>query len=112
MHPFNSLRFSALGLLVASIFPAVTHAATPDGAAIYEESCARCHNGGLTGLMQRAPRIGSSYWAERERAVGGDQLIAHTLRGYGRMAAQGGPDGVSEAEARAAVEHLLRAAKP
>lgn len=111
MHT-SLIRLSSLGLLLLTALPAHAQPPAADGAAVYAESCARCHNGGLTGMMYRAPRIGSGYWAERERVVGSDQLVAHTLDGFGRMAAQGGPEGITEAQARAAVEYMLRATKP
>lgn len=111
MHRLEIRRYS-LGLLLLCAFPLSAEIPGRDGAAVYAEHCARCHDGGLSGLMVRAPRLGSAYWSEREATIGREQLVIHSLQGYGRMAAQGGPDGVSEGEARAAVSHLLEAAKP
>lgn len=104
-------RLCASSLLCLSA-SALADTAPAEGRAVYERQCARCHDGGFSGLMVRAPRIGSAYWTEREAKLGKDLLVTHTLRGVGRMAAQGGPGGVSEDEARAAVNHILEAAKP
>lgn len=79
----------------------------PDGAAVYANVCARCHEGGLSGLIYRAPRRGSGFWAPRLEAAGYDALLANTLSGVGRMPAQGGPNGLTDAQARAALDHLL-----
>lgn len=95
-------------LIIACSGPA--HAepeAVVDGAAIYDQHCARCHNAGLSSLLYRAPRIATTYWPARLAAVGRDQLVTNTLSGVGRMPAQGGAGGLSEAKVRAAVGHLL-----
>lgn len=107
--------YGSLGALLLISGPALAtapEAATSDGRAVYERQCASCHDGGFSGRMMRAPRIGTDFWSQREAAIGREQLLTHTLRGYGRMAAQGGPGGVTEAEARAALEHLLSPPPP
>lgn len=77
-------------------------------AAVYGQHCARCHNPGWTNRLQRAPRAGSTFWAERMESPGLETLVQRTRRGHGRMAAQP----VSDAEARAALRHLLATVEP
>ena len=62
----------------------------------------------MTGLMSGAPKAGSeAIKARLKRAGSVDALVTNTVRGVGKMRAQGGPQGLSEAEIRAAVEWML-----
>lgn len=97
----------ALAMLLPGRVAAAQSEPLPDGAAVYAEACARCHDGGLSGLIYRAPRRGSGFWAPRLEAAGYDTLLANTLGGVGRMPAQGGPNGLTDAQVRAALDHLL-----
>lgn len=58
--------------------------------------------------MSGAPKAGSAALKARlARAGSVDALVTHTVRGVGKMRAQGGPQGLPEAEIRAAVEWML-----
>lgn len=86
-----------------------TYAAAPvAGAAAFDKACRGCHGGGMGGLMSGAPKAGSEALKARlKRAGSTDVLVANTLRGVGKMRAQGGPQGLPETEIRAAVEWML-----
>jgi cytochrome c5 len=73
-----------------------------DGGAIYAQVCQACHISGAAG----APIPGSDAWAERAQK-GLDTLTASAINGIGLMPAKGGRMDLSDADIRAAVEHML-----
>lgn len=95
--------------VIACSTPVRAEPAPVDGAAIYTQHCAGCHDGGMRSFLYRAPRIGTPYWSARLTAVGKDILVTHTRNGVGRMPAQGGAGGLADAQVEAAVDHLLAA---
>lgn len=108
--PSNVLsRLALTALLLGAALAA--HAQTPpapDGAAAFRKSCQGCHAGGIGGLMSGAPKAGSAAMKARLARAGAiDVLVANTVRGVGKMRAQGGPQGLPEAEIRAAIEWML-----
>lgn len=82
--------------------PRPMHHAT-DGKAIYQESCATCHDNGKLG----APKIGDvSVWAPLiDQNM--DILILNTLNGIGNMPAKGGCKYCSTSEIVAAVKYIV-----
>jgi cytochrome c5 len=93
----------------ASPPPAAATAAAgkPDGAKVYAAGCNACHAAGVAG----APKFGDkAAWAARAK-LGVDALTAAVVKGKGAMPPKGGQMSASEAELRAAVEHMLAAAK-
>ena len=80
-----------------------------DGRAVYEQACGKCHSGGPGGFFTGAPRIGKKkFWDDRVAAAGSvDPLVVSTLKGKGKMPAQLGVEGLTEAQIRAAVEYLV-----
>jgi len=92
----------------ASAAPAAATAASkPDGAKVYAAGCNACHAAGVAG----APKFGDkAAWAARAK-LGVDALTAAVVKGKGAMPPKGGQMSASEAELRAAVEHMLAAAK-
>ncbi len=74
------------------------------GADIVAAACNSCHVAGVLG----APKVGDKdAWSQRLAATGGlDGLTASAIAGKGGMPPKGGAN-VSDAEIRAAVEHLL-----
>lgn len=94
-------------VLLMAFAPQVSADVPADGPALYEQHCARCHDPGLSNLMQRAPRKGSDYWSRRLDAVGYDTLLANTIGGVGRMPAQAGEGRLTDAQAAAALDALL-----
>ncbi len=82
-------------------------AAKLDGATVYASGCNVCHAAGVAG----APKFGDkSAWAPR-LAQGIDGLTASVIKGKGAMPPRGAVPNASDAELRAAVTHMLAAAK-
>jgi cytochrome c5 len=78
-----------------------------DGKAIYEKNCAACH---MTGAAN-APKAGDKVaWAPRLQE-GKDHLYEHAIQGKGAMPPKGGNAGLSDAEVKVAVDHLISLAK-
>jgi cytochrome c5 len=78
-----------------------------DGAKIYASGCNACHAAGVAG----APKFGDmAAWAPRAQQ-GVAALTASVVKGKGAMPPKGGLASASDAELRAAVEHMLAAAK-
>jgi cytochrome c5 len=81
--------------------------AKPDGAKVYAAGCNACHAAGVAG----APKFGDkAAWAPRVQQ-GIPALTASVIKGKGAMPPKGGQGGASDAEIRAAVEHMVAAAK-
>ena len=85
---------------------AVTEAAV-DGQKVYQSACIACHGAGVAG----APMVGNAAaWAARI-AAGSDSLYANAINGLvgssGVMPAKGGNSSLSDAEVKAAVDHIV-----
>jgi cytochrome c5 len=95
---------AAVVLVAVSALMAPPGAAAMDGRLIYAQSCAQCHANGLAG----APRPGDkAAWIQR-LALGRDAMLTTVLTGKGAMPRKGGNASLSDAEAKAAADHLLR----
>jgi cytochrome c5 len=95
---------------VAAPPPTATPAAAagkPDGAKVYAAGCNACHAAGVAG----APKLGDkAAWAPRlQQGTAG--LTASVIKGKGAMPPKGGQPNASEAELRAAVEHMVATVK-
>lgn len=95
--------------------PAATPApAAPDnalGKSVYNKTCAMCHAAGVAG----APKPGDKAdWGPR-LAQGTDVLYKHAIEGFtgskGMMPARGGSTTLSDAEVKAAVNHMADASR-
>ncbi|MCE8035315.1 cytochrome c5 family protein [Billgrantia tianxiuensis] len=74
-----------------------------DGAGIYGQVCAACHDTGAAG----APRRGEEgEWSERIDQ-GWETLLDHAINGFNAMPARGGNPNLSDEEVAAATAHLL-----
>jgi len=85
---------------------AVTEAAV-DGQKVYQAACIACHGAGVAG----APMVGNAAaWVARI-AAGNDSLYANAINGLvgssGVMPAKGGNTTLSDAEVKAAVDHMV-----
>lgn len=90
-------------LAAASTLLAPPSANAMDGKVIYAQTCAQCHANGVVG----APKIGDkSAWMQR-LALGRDAMLTTVLKGKGAMPRKGGNASLSDAEAKAAVDHML-----
>ncbi len=78
-----------------------------DGATVYQSVCMACHASGAAG----APKAGDkAAWAPRI-ATGTAALVNSVTNGKGAMPPKGGGADLSDAEIKAAVEHLVGLAK-
>ncbi|HMW18820.1 MAG TPA: c-type cytochrome [Accumulibacter sp.] len=78
-----------------------------DGAAVYNAVCMACHASGAAG----APKAGDkAAWAPRI-ATGMPALLESATKGKNAMPPKGGVTDLSDAELKAAVEHLVGMAK-
>lgn len=78
-----------------------------DGASVFNSVCGACHNTGAAG----APKAGDkAAWAPR-LAQGKEGLYKSALNGKNAMPARGGASDLSDAEVKAAVDHLLGLSK-
>ena len=78
-----------------------------DGQKVYQSSCIACHGAGVAG----APMVGNAAaWVDRI-AAGNDSLYANAINGLvgssGVMPAKGGNTTLSDAEVKAAVDHMV-----
>ena len=78
-----------------------------DGKKTYEGLCAACHGAGIAG----APKVGDkAAWTAR-LAQGDATLAKHAIEGIRAMPAKGGNPALSDAEVKAAVEHMVGLSK-
>ena len=81
--------------------------AKADGAKVYASGCNVCHAAGVAG----APKFGDkAAWAPRI-GQGVDALTTSVIKGKGAMPPRGAVPNVTDGEVRAAVEHMVAAAK-
>ncbi|ROR32919.1 c(7)-type cytochrome triheme domain-containing protein [Inmirania thermothiophila] len=82
-------------------------AAAATGKEVVDTICAGCHRAGVLG----APRLGKAQdWKERLQQ-GRKTLYEHALKGFKAMPAKGGNPKLTDAEVRAAVDHMLSLAE-
>jgi len=86
---------------------ASTTEAAVDGQKVYQSACIAWHGAGVAG----APMVGNAAaWADRI-AAGNDSLYANAINGLvgssGVMPAKGGNTTLSDAEVKAAVDHMV-----
>ena len=103
-HKVKKMKTGTVAVLAAAIAllaPAV--ATAMDGKIIYAQTCAQCHANGVAG----APKTGDkAAWIQR-LALGRDAMLTTVLKGKGSMPAKGGNASLSDAEAKAAADHML-----
>jgi len=92
--------------LARAAAPAASGAAK-DGATVFNTVCGACHNTGAAG----APKAGDkAAWAPRI-ATGKEALYKSAIGGKNAMPAKGGAADLSDAEIKAAVDHLIGLSK-
>ena len=101
-------------LLVSSAAAAmlISGAALADGAAVYNSACVTCHAPAVAPALKAPPFGDKAAWAPRI-AKGMDALYASSLNGIPgtAMAAKGGFANLSDADVKAAVDHMVANAK-
>ena len=94
-------------LELAKAAPAKSDGKPRDGATVYNSVCMACHASGAAG----APKAGDkAAWAPRI-ATGMPALIKSATNGKNAMPAKGGAADLTDAEIKAAVEHLVGLSK-
>ena len=94
-------------LELAKAAPAKSDGKPRDGATVYNSVCMACHASGAAG----APKAGDkAAWAPRI-ATGMPALIKSATNGKSAMPAKGGAADLTDAEIKAAVEHLVGLSK-
>lgn len=97
------LRPIVLAAVVAAFSAPVM--AAPDGAKVYNQNCAMCHNAGLA----KSPKFGDKEAWEPRLATGKDALLHSVLQGKGAMPPKGGNSKLSDEEVAAALSHIMAA---
>lgn len=107
MKRFFVLLIVLLGGATMNVALAGGHTTAPDGKTVFDTHCANCHTGGFGGFFSGAPKVGKAAdWAEL-LPKGIDALYASTVAGVGGMEPRGGCTACTDAELRAAVEHMV-----
>lgn len=78
-------------------------AGSDQGKAVYQSTCASCHETGVSG----APKIGDKTAWDSLIAKGKDQLVQSVINGMGAMPPKAGNPSLSEEEIRAAVDYMV-----
>jgi len=108
MKALHTFCLTLICLTLPSVTMADGHSSTaPSGQAVFEASCANCHDSFIGGFFSGAPAIGDKDdWADLV-PKGIDGLTGTTIAGIGEMAARGGCAECSDEEIRAAVGYIL-----
>jgi cytochrome c5 len=78
-----------------------------DGKSVYESTCIACHGIGVA----NAPKFGDKKAWEPHLVHGTEHLYESSLKGKGAMPPRGGNLTLSDAQVKAAVDYMLKAAK-
>lgn len=94
-----------------SIIATANAAGADKGKTVYDQNCAACHAAGVAG----APKVGDkAVWKDRV-AKGNATLYEHAIKGFqgksGFMPPKGGNASLTDADIKAAVDHMLSASK-
>jgi len=81
--------------------------ASADGKKVYESTCIACHGAGVA----NAPKFGDKKAWAMHLMHGTDHLYENALKGIGAMPPRGGNLTLSDAEVKAAVDYMVKAAK-
>jgi len=77
------------------------------GERIYSTACFACHGTGAAG----APKFGDTAAWQPRLKQGMDVLLKHAMEGFNAMPPKGGNPSLSEADIKAAIEHMAQNAK-
>ncbi len=99
------MRLAIIGITTLAMLGGIGQVAAADGKAVFEHTCAACHNGALP----NAPKLGDkTAWAPLA-ARGANDLTASVIKGKAPMPPRGGA--ANEQDVAAAVEYMINAAK-
>ena len=104
--------FLICSILLAMSLPLSALAADLEkGKAVYDSSCAMCHNAGIAG----SPKLDDKAAWESRLAQGEAVLIEHSIKGFkgskGFMPAKGGRSSLTDEEVTNAVHYILSEVK-
>ena len=91
----------------AALLGAAQIAAAADGKAIYDKSCAGCHEKGIAGALKLTDK---AKWAPVVKQ-GVDAMTASVIKGKGAMPPKGGAASLSDADIKASVEYIAQQVK-
>jgi cytochrome c5 len=103
IKPVGQVATDASQLMAASA-PAGPARAPMSGEEIVTKVCGACHASGVLS----APKIGDKAEWSKRKAAGMKALLDASINGKGNMPARGGDASLSDAEVKAAVEHMLK----
>jgi cytochrome c5 len=86
----------------ASDAPQVAFGGSTDGAMIYDQACAACHDSGAAG----APMLQADQWTDR-LPKGRETLVSHAINGFNAMPAKGGRSDLSDEQVAASVDYMI-----
>jgi cytochrome c5 len=104
IKPVGQVATDAAQLLAVSSAPAGPARAPMGGEEIVTKVCGACHG---TGVLN-APKIGDKAEWSKRKAAGMKALLDASINGKNAMPARGGDPSLSDAEVKAAVEHMLK----
>jgi cytochrome c5 len=105
---FLFVALSGLTLCAAgTIAIAQTASAPRTGKQVYDAACMMCHASGAAG----APKLGDATAWKPRIAQGDAKLLEHVVKGYKAMPPRGTCTKCSDAELKAAIEHMLSKAQ-
>lgn len=97
------MKSIAAGLVALATMGLASTAMAADGKAVYEQTCAMCHNTGVA----NAPKFGDkAAWAPRV-ATGKAALVASVTKGKNAMPAKGGNAALTDGDIGAAVDYIM-----
>jgi cytochrome c5 len=92
-----------VALAVMALLVSAGPVAAAEGKAVYDKTCAACHN-------NMAPKLGDkAAWAPRIK-LGADALMASVVKGKGAMPPKAGSS-LSDADIKDAVEYMISKSK-
>ncbi len=91
----------------AGIAKSTSGPAVADGKKVYESTCIACHGAGVA----NAPKFGDKKAWAMHLMHGTEHLYENALKGLGAMPPRGGNLTLSDAEVKAAVDYMVKAAK-
>ena len=94
-------------LLTAFAFAAVLSAKAADGADVYAKNCAKCHGEDGKGQTKMGEKLGcKDYTKEGIKVEAGVKAVKDGLKEDGKTKMKAFGESLSDAEIKAAVEHL------
>ena len=100
------MKFVLIGLTTLAVLCGVGQVAAADGKAVYEESCAGCHED--KAMPERLKLGDKAAWASRLKK-GSKALVDVVIKGEFPMPPRGGAR--NDADAKAAVEYIIESVK-